>query len=325
MSRLIVHIGALRHNAAIISEACARAGASCLPAMKTALLHPGLARTIAEAANVNKIGTVAWPGRKRNALSGFDLHHIYAQPDILTGETLGYDTFYVNSRHVLRSLSERCGRKRPALRFVLECGDGRDGILHEELYPLAEEAVSLGFPVRGLAINFACLSRQEPTLRAMKQAEVALDTVRAFAPDADISAGGTDILEFARNEALPCSIREIRCGTGIFLGVYPLTGNPIPDSRQDAFRLEGTVLECRTKEGRKRALLDFGSFHTDCTFLTPMQNGLTFIAQSSGYAVYDASECDTAVHEGQKLEFAFEYHSLTSALASQALPMEIRP
>ena len=325
MPRLLVYLDAIRHNAGIISGACTRAGASCLPVMKTALLHPSLARTIAEAAGVNKIGIVAWPGYEPDILSGLDLHHIYAQSDSLSGGTSDYDTVYVNSRHVLLNLNEHGGRKRPALRLVLECGDSRDGFLPEELAALAEEAVRRDFPLRGLSINFACLSKQGPTLLAMKQAEAALDAVRTFAPDADISAGGTDVLEFTQNNKLPASIHEIRCGTGIFLGVYPLTGNPIPGCRQDAFLLEGTVLECRNKAGQKRALLDFGSFHTDCALLSPMQSGLTFIAESAAYAVYDATECSTEIHEGQKLKFTFEYRSLTRALSSQALPMEIRP
>lgn len=323
MARLFVRLEALRHNAAIVAHACARAGASCLPVMKSALLNPEIARSITEGALSKKLGTVAWTGHDVAALDGLELHHIYAPSEGFACQLADFSSVYVSSRYELDLLHEHCGEKRPALRLSLECGDGRDGLHPEELLPFCRKTADLGFPLRGLSLNFACMSKRPPTLSVLQQAELSLDIVRKFSPEADISAGGTDVLELAESEGLTSSIAEIRCGTGILLGVYPLSGNAIPKARQDTFWLKGTVLECRIKEGRKFALFDFGSFHTEATRLSVPMPGMELCGVSSAYTVFDISECPAPMHEGQSLNFGFDCHSLARALTSRALPMEM--
>ena len=324
MPRLCANPDALRHNAATVKAACEKAGASCLAVFKEAPLYPALARCIIEGAGLNKLGTLAWNGLGLDSLGDLRLHHIYAPS--ATSPCIGdFDTVYVNSLHVLHSLHERLAGARPKLRICLECGDGRDGFLPEEVPAFCEEATRLDFPISGLALNFACLSSNSPSFNDLEKAGKVLEIVRGFAPDADISAGGTDILELAATERLPESVREIRCGTGIMLGVYPLSGKPIPGARQDTFRLEGTVLECRTKQGRRRALLDFGHFHTHCENLAAPLPGMAFVGSSSAYCVYDVTDCGHDIREGHTLHFGLDYHSLASALASRALPLEVTP
>lgn len=323
MPHLYTNLEALRHNAAIVKDACNAAGASCLAVFKEAVLHPALARCIIEGGGLNSFGTLAWAGFDMSALAGVKLHHIYSPCATTTPCLNAFDTVYVNSHHVLHFLHGHCGHARPRLRISLECGDGRDGFLTEELPAFCEEAVRLGFTLSGLALNFACLSSNAPTSKDVKLAENALDVVRSFTPEADISAGGTDILELAATFPLPSSIKEIRCGTGIMLGVYPLSGRPIPGARQDTFWLEGTVLECRVKEGKRRALLDFGHFHTHCASLVAPFAGMAFAGASSAYCVYDVTECERDIREGQTLSFGLNFHSLASALISRALPLEV--
>ena len=321
MPSLLVRLDAIRHNAALIAQACLRAGTHCLPVLKTAALHPRIIQATAEGGAFRALGTIAWPGRGMSPFDGLELHHIYAPSDSLAAAMGNFSTVYVSSRYELNLLLEHCREARPALRISLECGDGRDGLLPEELDSFCHEAVRLGFPIRGLALNFACMSDRAPTLHALQEAERSLDIVRSFAPDADISAGGTDILELAGSSPLPASIGEIRCGTGIFLGVYPLSGKAIPGARHDAFSLESTVLECRIKEGRKLALCDFGHFHTASRRITPAVPGMKLHGSSSSYTVFDLSECPEDIQEGQRLHFGCDYHSLLCALSSQALPV----
>lgn len=325
MPRLLVKTSALSHNASIISEACRQAGTTCLPVMKSAALHPELAKAILAGCSSGKFGTVAWLARSLSSLDDVNLHHIYAPNDALESQPQNFSTVYVSSLYSLKRLHRFCKDDLPAIRICLECGDGRDGILMEELTSFCHEALRLGFSVRGLSINFACMSDKAPTPERLDDAVRALELIRPYAPHADISAGGTDMLEFAKNNALPSSISELRCGSGILLGTYPLSGRHIPDCRQDAFTLEGTVIECRVKEGRKLALLDFGSFHTCASKLTAPVEGMTFLNASSAYSVFDVSECTNAPCEGQTMLFGHDFHSLTCALTSRALRLETLP
>ncbi len=323
MPTLIARPDVLRHNLAVMRESCSRAGASCLFAFKEAPLHPTLTSIIMERSGVNRLGLIAWPSAGFTALPSVTLHHISSPSPTLMAEASSCHAVCLSSVFSLERLAEQCGSPKPALRFTLECGDGRDGLHEDEVEALAALACRKGFHLLGLSVNFACLSQKAPTLDALRRADRVLEQIRRFSPKADISAGGTDMLELAESCTLPASVREIRCGTGVMLGVYPLSRRPVPDARQDTFRLEACILEVRLKEGRQLALLDFGSFHTAPEYLIPPLPSMRFCGASSAYSVFDVTDCPDTVHEGMLLRFSLHYKSLSRALASQALPLTL--
>lgn len=289
---------------------------------KEAPLHPELTAEIMKHSPVRKLGLVTWPYHREPDISGIEIHHIYAPFPHLTEKAANLDCVYISSLFSLRSLARTCDRHRPQLRLCLEVGDGRDGAMPEELPALCEEACRCGFSLRGLAVNFACLSREAPSLERLLSAENELENLKKFfLPDADISAGGTDVLELAAASTLPGSIGEIRCGTGVTLGRYPLSGLAVPQARQDTFRLETHVLECRVKNGHRMALLDTGTFHTDPAGLIPPLPGMIFAGTSSAYTSFDVTGCPEFLQEGTVLSFGLDYHALSRALTSQALPV----
>lgn len=319
MPRLFIRPAALRHNLAVVSERCRQAGASCMFVFKEAPLHPQLVADILRGSSVHRIGLVVWPNHPFPRPSGMEIHHVYAPSPLSAAETSECDAVYVDSRFVVRTLAQ-ARRRTPQLRISLEVGDSRDGVLPEELPALSEEIRRCGFPLRGISVNFACLSSEAPGQAQLACALNALDSIRPLClPDADISAGGTDMLEFAEHNSLPADVREIRCGTGVTLGLYPLSGRAVPDARQDAFRLETTVLECRVKKGRLMALVDTGTFHTAPECLIPPFPGMTCAGASSAYAAFDVTNCPERVREGMNLSFGLDYHALSRALSSQGL------
>uniref|UniRef100_UPI0040645AB8 alanine racemase n=1 Tax=Mailhella sp. TaxID=1981029 RepID=UPI0040645AB8 len=321
MPKLIVRPDALHHNLAVMRDACSRAGASCLFAFKEAPLHPKLAGIVMEGNGIDRLGLVAWPSADFASLPPAALHHLSSPPPTLMTEASTCQAVYLSSRFSLERLAEQCGDQKPALRFTLECGDGRDGLHEDEIEAMASLACRKGFRLLGLSVNFACLSQRAPTLDALRRADSVLELLRRFSSDADISAGGTDMLELAESCTLPASVREIRCGTGVMLGVYPLSGHPVPYARQDTFRFEACVLEVRIKQGRRLALLDFGTFHTAPEYLIPTLPAMRFCGASSAYAVFDVTDCRDNVHEGMVLRFFLHYKSLGRALASRALTL----
>lgn len=322
MSRLIIRPVALRHNLSVMHELCRKAGAACMFVFKEAPLHPSLAADILSDSPVRRLGLVAWPHAKRPSLPGVELCHVYAPFPALPKEAAACSCVYINSRYALRLLTEHTDGLAPQLRLSLEAGDGRDGLLPEELPDFCEEVRRAGLRLRGLSVNFACLSSDAPTVQRLNEASAALEKIRQLClPEADISAGGTDVLELAAKKRLPADVREIRCGTGIMLGVYPLSGNTVPDARQDAFRLEATILECRFKKDRLMALFDVGSFHTAPESLTPPLPGMQFVGASSAYASFDVTDCPQKLTEGMTLSFVPDYHALSRALCSRALPL----
>ena len=80
-------------------------------------------------------------------------------------------------------------------------------------------------------------------------------------------------------------------------------------------------MECRVKTGRHMALLDVGSFHTAPECLLAPLPGMIFCGASSAYASFDVTNCPENLREGAALSFGLDYHSLSRALTSRALPL----
>lgn len=318
MPRLIIRPDALKHNLATVDTLCRRAGAKCMFVLKEAPLHAELVRTVMKDSGVRDLGLTAWPGLPMPLLPGIAVHHVYAPFPHNCAAAAKADTVFLSSTWSMQRLAG-C-RSGASIRLVLEAGDGRDGASAEELPSLCHEAHRLGLHIRGIAVNFACMSREAPSRTALLAASEALQAIRRHcAPEADVSAGGTDVLELAGTSPLPDIVRELRCGTGVTLGAYPLSGMPIPDTRQDAFRLEADVLEYRIKQGRRMALMDFGAFHTAPENLSPPFPGMAFKSASSAYSVFDVTDCSETFREGMSVTFRFNCRSLALALASRAL------
>lgn len=320
MPRLFINIHALRHNLAVMNELCRRAGTEIMFVFKEAPLHHELTAEIMKGSPVHRLGLVAWPNNCLPSMAGVEIHHVYAPSPLLSQKTAECSCVYINSFFSMHTLARGAIRK-PQIRLSLEVGDGRDGAMPEELPALCEEAVRLDFSLRGLSVNFACLSNEAPAPKQLQAAVHALRDIREYClPEADISAGGTDMLELAETFSLPAEIRELRCGTGVMLGVYPLSGLPVPGARQDTFHLDAQILECRTKKGRRTALVDIGTFHTAPECLLPPLPGIMFLGSSSGYTSFDVTECPETLQEGMTLTFRLDYHALSRALFSPALP-----
>ena len=322
MPRLVIKIGVLRKNLMVVHDLCRQAGAMCMFVFKEAPLHPRLTADIMKGSPVRRLGLVAWPKHRLPDLADIHIHHVYAPSPLLARQAAACSCVYVDSLFTMRTLARGLNGNTPQIRLCMEAGDGRDGAPAEELPDLCEHAQSLGLPIRGLAVNFACLSREAPSIRRLQEAVQALQDIRlCCTAEADVSAGGTDMLELAVQSSLPSSIGEIRCGTGITLGTYPLSGRPIPGTGQDAFKLEAQILESRIKNGRHMALLDMGTFHTAPECLRAPLPGMSFAGASSAYTSFDVTDCPESLHEGLTLSFTPDYHALSRALFSQALPI----
>ena len=322
MPLLFVRKNALKHNLAAAQKLCRRAGTACMFVFKEAPLHAGLVASLLAESPVNRLGLVAWPYEDFPRIEGVSLHHVYAPSPLLAEKNARCRCVYIDSLYAATMLRNACKGPLPEIRISLEAGDGRDGVLPEELPGLCRDIRRLGFSLRGLSVNFACLSSHAPTPELLHFAEEQLEKVRDFClEDADISAGGTDVLELAESAPLPPSIGEIRCGTGVMLGIHPLTRRPLPGARQDTFRLEAHVMECRVKNGRHLALLDVGSFHTAPECLLAPLPGMIFCGASTAYASFDVTNCPENLREGAALSFGLDYHALSRALTSRALPL----
>lgn len=328
MASLVVNVGAMRHNLKLIRQACEEAGAECLFVFKEAGLRPELVRCLLEDEIVPGIGVNCF-GRIPAVPSGVKVHQIYLVGDDRLPDAARADVVYQTGLRSIRGLAEAAKARgvRPEVMLMVEMGDGRDGVEPDALLPIAAEVVRHdSLRLRGLATNFACVGTEEPTLEALRKMVECRDLLERDLghPVPELSVGGSDVLELAGTTRLPAGITEIRCGTAVHLGIYPLSGKPVPGASRRAAFLRGQVLECRLKGGRRRAVLDFGVLHTEPERLYPELPGMVLQGASSGYSIYDVTDCPVLIEDGMTCTFGLHFSSFSRSLAAVAeLPLEL--
>ena len=250
------------------------------------------------------------------------------------------DVVYLTERDTLRALSNSPLASRCRVVIPVEAGDCREGVPAEELVPFLEYALSLdGIDIAGFSANFCCFTLSAPDRKAVERflgdisaACAAID----FRPDI-VSVGGSSLWRLLAEDDLPPEINQIRIGEAIFLGRDPARDEVIPSLHQDAFLLEGEILELRRKESPipetriaegedaappppfegTRAVLDMG--HTTCSSadLTPLAPGIRIVGATQDHTVVRLEGGPYAV--GDKIAFSLNYRSLTRANISPYL------
>ncbi|MEG2172134.1 MAG: alanine racemase [Desulfovibrionaceae bacterium] len=328
MPHLLVNRQALEHNLRTVSERCRTLGADFMLVFKEAGIRPDLLKFMLDCGFCSRAGFCHFPGVSLHLPVGVASHLLYLVPDSAIPEVVsGYDVLYQTGIRSLQRIAKEARRQQRILRVVLpvEVGDGRDGVLPGELELLAVEMSDLAPHVElwGLAANFACISEQPPKKEDLLRLLALRHAVqeRTGRPVPHISVGGSDILLLGAESGLPSGITEIRCGTAVYLGVYPLSGQAVPGLSRTAVRLCGQIIECSRKNGMLRAVFDFGTNDTNPELVTPPYPGMLFQGASSGYSIFDISDCPVHMHCGDELLFELHHRSLARALATPRVPL----
>lgn len=330
MAHLLVNRQALLHNLHGIREACYAQNAAFMPVFKEAGIRPDLLRFMLASAAFDRIGLCHFPGVTVPSVSGIQSHLLYLVPTEELATVAGsYDVTYQTGVRALRLLAQEAQRQGRTFRIVLpvEAGDGRDGVMPDQLTELAIQISELAphIELYGLSVNFACISDRAPRIEDILQLLSFRNAVQQctgrLVPH--VSVGGSDILELAATEGLPSGVTEIRCGTAIYLGVYPLDGKPVPGLRQGAVRLSAQIVEYARKQGRLRAVFDFGSSDTSPELVDPAYPGMAFVGASSGYSLFDVTDCSHPLCEGDRVLFDLHHRSLARALSAPRLPLRM--
>jgi predicted amino acid racemase len=145
------------------------------------------------------------------------------------------------------------GRHAPGLPIELlltvDLGDRREGVLPGQAGEAARRLAGLpGTTLGGIAVNFACLSGQLPSVALLREAEDVLATVAATA-DLDtplLSIGGTVCLS-CLDGFVPRYRTELRAGGGLLYGYDFVMGETLAGLERFDPVLTATVLESSRK------------------------------------------------------------------------------
>ena len=242
----------------------------------------------------------------------------------------------------LRALSAaalRAGRVHDVI-LMVELGDLREGMSPTELLEASDRAMDLsGLRLVGLGANLLCASGVVPTADKMRelcdlaQAVEARHGIRL----SHISGGNSSCLSLLAEGVLPERINALRVGYSVLLGRNGADGSPLPDLRQDAFTIEGELIERKRKPSlpsgtlgldafgnkpvfvdrgeRLRGIVSLGRLDLDPRSLIPKQGGIEIVTASSDHLILDVTDAGP-VEVGDKIEFLLDYASLVQAIMS---------
>lgn len=222
--------------------------------------------------------------------------------------------------------------------LMIEMGDTREGISHENLNDFATRVIATpGVALRGIAANFTCMGDVAPTAGDMAMLSRLADQVEGDCGTVVdlVSGGGSANLPWALGEASTGRVNNLRLGEAILLGTDPVTGHPITGLHTDAFTIFAEVIETSRKPSplltrsiapelgmlklvrnddlRVRTILAVGQQDTDASGLT-FPSGIMIIGATSDHTVVDTAK--SAVPVGSEIKMGMKYSALMRAMSA---------
>ena len=307
----------LQANLECVQQRCHETGANFMLVFKEAALRPELLHTLLAGQSHTRLGLCHYPHSQLPLSILAEKHLLYMISNRQMAQAVHhYEVMYQTQGVALQRLAEEAKRQRRRIKIVLmvESGDGREGVPAESLLEQAKivESCSPFLELIGIAANYACISTAPPSIASIERLiRLKQDLEHSLSrPLPHLSLGGSDILELAASNPLPPGVTEIRCGTAVYLGVYPLTGHPVPGTSQSAVLLYSQVLECFNKNGRLCVVFDFGNNEASPEDVRPPLPQMHCLGASSGYTIYDITECPELSIVGAEHPFVLNSRSL---------------
>jgi predicted amino acid racemase len=254
-----------------------------------------------------------------------------------------------SERATLRALAHaavEAGRAHGVI-VMLELGDRREGVPDEELLPLcAYVQQTPGLELAGVGANFMCASGVLPTAEKLEHlVQRARDVEAALGVRLRwVSGGNSANLPLLLSGASPRGVNQLRVGAGILRGEDVLTGGTLPELRDDAFTLEGELVEIKTKPSlpdgetgpdafgrrqrfedrgdRVRGIVNVGRVDLAPEGLSALDAEVEVITASSDHLIVDLTRARRFA-VGDTLRFALDYGALVQAMHSPYLEKRI--
>lgn len=223
--------------------------------------------------------------------------------------------------------------------LMVDLGDRREGVLPGDVLELARAARrERSLRLAGIGANFACFGGVLPTAESLVELVELAGRVRmATGASLDtVSGGNSSSLPLVIRAAMPAGVNQLRIGEGILLGRDPSTGEPLPGTRQDVFRLEAELIEVQRKPSapcgpvarnafgrqpvhidrgdRLRALAAIGVQEIGAGTLCPASGGVEVLGASSDHLVLDVTAMEPAPRPGGRLQFLPDYGAVLALM-----------
>lgn len=321
MARLVVRLGAIRHNAALIGRMCAERGLKLTAVTKGVCGDPRVVREIV-AAGVSSLGDSRLDNIRRMRRAGIqgEFHLIRMPAPQEIGQVLELvDVSYHSEVEVVRRLAAAAADRGLTHRVVLmvDVGDRREGVMPEDVPAAVRDILGLpGVTLWGLGMNVGCVSGVQPTpVNLGLLAELAADVEARFGHRLALVSGASSLaVPLIAAGTVPPGVNHARIGAAILTGDYDTWTEPVPGARHDGFELRAPVIEVKRKPslpagevgrdafGRRpvfedrgpmlRVICALGRQDTYVEGIQPLRGDLSVVAASSDHLILDATRAE---------------------------------
>ena len=239
----------------------------------------------------------------------------------------------------LKALNEAARRqgKRHGVVLMADLGDLREGCIEEaDLVSCADFAkAAANLDLVGVGVNLTCFSFVQPDTQKLTRL---VELSRLVGATCVVSGGNSATLKLMMSGCIPRGVNQLRLGEGVLFGRERADFSYIEGTANDAFIIEASVIECKTKPShpigtigvnsygvrptfvdkgmRVRAILSMGRQDVDAETMWPVDAGVEVIGASSDHFVIDVTEATRTYKVGDTVAFRLGYFAAMRAFTS---------
>jgi len=347
---LVIDLKKLRHNATTIHKLCTARGIEVVGITKGFTAIPEIAQIMIESgirtlgdSRLDNIQSLKAVGIKANMiLIRTPMFHEVDRVVRLTCCSLNSEILVIQA---LSAAAVQHGKIHEII-LMVDMGDLREGVLPEEAQDTVQQILPLqGIRLRGLGVNFNCLSGILPTPEKMMEIVALSQKIeKEFGIRIEtLSGGATSSLELVTKGTIPVGINQLRIGEGILLGHSDIFTD-LEDTFQDSFTLTAEIIELKEKEYtqkgkvgrdsfgqipskkvggmRKRAILAIGKQDVYPDYVTPFDDKITILAASSDHLIVDVTDSSFEYYVGEEIRFKLSYPGILSTTTSKFVTIQ---
>jgi len=235
--------------------------------------------------------------------------------------------------------------------IMIELGDLREGVMGEELLDFYKEVFELpNINVLGIGANLNCLHGVMPSQDKLIQLSLYKQLIEAkFNRKIPFVSGGTSVVvPLLFTHQVPKGINHFRVGEMLYFGNNLFTNEPIPELKQDVFKLYAQIIELTEKpkvpmgdlatnpsgeefeidendygQTHYRAIIDIGLLDVQPDYLIPDDRSINVTGASSDMLVLDLGMNDYEYKVGDIITFNLKYMGALSVLNSDYIEKQL--
>jgi len=260
-------------------------------------------------------------------------------------EVIKHSDISLNSEiETIKALSKTAQKQNKTHRIILmiDMGDLREGVMPKNAVDTALQIIKLpGIELYGIGVNYNCFGGVIPSQQSLDELiNIAQGIEKKCGINLKIiSAGNSGAMHFLTTKTIPTRANHLRIGEVILIGIETSYQQHINGMHTDVLRFDAQIIELKKKPSMPigetglnafgertvfedkgdmiRAIVACGRQDVAMDAITPLDQSIKIIGQSSDHIILDLTNATTKYKIGDILGFSVSYGSILSLSTSK--------